>query len=338
MHIAVDAHNVLTDRRGIGVYVRAVLRRLYERETLTVTSLVRHPLPILVRSAIAREIGAPNVRVASKIPRDADVVWHPWNGMFFEGGRKNVVTMHDVAPFAFPNADAARREREQQPFLRSAQRADRILTDSEFSAGEIVRRLGVPRERIDVVPLASEAFFTPGAPAALPQSLRKGNYLLYVGAIEKRKNVDTLVAAYRATLAPRGIALAIVSDGVAVDGAVMLRDVDAQTLRDLYRGAFMAAVPSTYEGFGLPALEAVACGAPVIASRAASLPEVCGAAAFYVDEPESVEAWQRGLETLAANDALRERLHVDGPRRASHFSWERTTEETLRVLEAAANG
>src|SRR5438270_7254812 len=124
MHIAVDAHNVLTDRRGIGVYVRAVLRRFYEHDALTVTSLVRHPLPILLRSALAREIDVARPRVASTVPRDADVVWHPWNGMFFDGGRKNVVTMHDVAPFAFPNADIELRQREQRPFLRSAQHAD----------------------------------------------------------------------------------------------------------------------------------------------------------------------------------------------------------------------
>jgi len=162
MHIAVDAHNVLTDRRGIGVYVGAVLRRFYEHDALTVTSLVRHPLPILVRSALAREIGVAHPRVASKIPRDADVVWHPWNGIFFRGGRKNVVTMHDVAPFAFPNPDAQRREREQQPFLRSAERADRILTDSQFSSGEIRTRLNVEPERIIVVPLAVDPFFRPG--------------------------------------------------------------------------------------------------------------------------------------------------------------------------------
>jgi len=338
MHIAVDAHNVLTDRRGIGVYVRAVLRRFYERDALTVTSLVRHPLPILVRSALEREIGAPHVRVASKIPRDADVVWHPWNGMFFEGGRKNAVTMHDVAPFAFPNPDDARRTHEQEPFLRSARIADRILTDSRFSAAEITHRLNVPPERVDVVPLAADAFFAPGNVGTLPGGLRAGGYVLYVGAIEARKNVATLAKAHRETLANRGFSLAIVSDGPAVEGAVMLRDVDTVVLRDLYRGALAVGVPSTYEGFGLPALEALSCGAPVVVSRAASLPEVCGDAAYYVDEPESVEAWKRALETIASDHALRDRLRVDGPAQAAAFSWDRTADETLRVLQAVARG
>ncbi|MBV9271398.1 MAG: glycosyltransferase, partial [Candidatus Eremiobacteraeota bacterium] len=183
MHIAVDAHNVLTDRRGIGVYVRAILRRFYGHNGLQVTSLVRHPLPILARARVAREIGVSHVHIASKIPRDAEVVWHPWNGMFFSGGRKNVVTMHDVAPFAFPNPDIERREREQAPFIRSSQHADRIVTDSRFSADEITAHLGFPSERIDVVPLAVASFFSAGSGGALPANLRSGRYVLYVGAI-----------------------------------------------------------------------------------------------------------------------------------------------------------
>jgi len=158
--------------------------------------------------------------------------------------------------------------------------------------------------------------------------------VLYVGAIEQRKNVDTLVEAHRDALRDRGIALAIVSDGAPVEGEVMLRDLAAGTLRDLYRQALAVAVPSTYEGFGLPALEAMACGAPVVASRAASLTEVCGDAAYYVDEPLSVDAWKHALETIARDAAMRERLRVEGPARASQFSWDRTAEETLRVLES----
>ncbi|MBV9270379.1 MAG: glycosyltransferase family 4 protein [Candidatus Eremiobacteraeota bacterium] len=338
MHIAVDANNVLTDRRGIGVYVRAVLRRFHGHDALTVTSLVRHPLPILLRAAMAREIGVPRVRIAATVPRDADVVWHPWNGMFVGAGPKNVVTMHDVAPFAFPNADRERRQREQQPFLRSAHSADRLLTDSHFSATEITGRLGVPPDRITVVPLAVEPFFAPGEAGALPGNLRSGRYVLYVGAIEERKNVQTLIAAHRNALSAQGIDLAMVSDGSPIEGAVMLRDVGAETLRDLYREALVVAVPSTYEGFGLPALEAMSCGAPLIVSRAASLPEVCGDAAYYVDEALSPQAWKQALEKVVGDAALRERLRCAGPQRASQFSWDRTAEETLRVLEETARG
>ena len=100
----------------------------------------------------------------------------------------------------------------------------------------------------------------------------------------------------------------------------------------------MLAYPSSYEGFGLPPLEAMACGAPVVVSRAASLPEVCGDAAYYVDEPQSVDAWKHALNAIATDAAIRERLREQGPIRAAQFSWDRTAEETLRVLEAVAYG
>ena len=336
MHVAVDAHNLLTDRRGIGVYLRAVLREWHDRDACTITALVRHPLPMLLKRRLAEEIGIPSIRVASRVPRDAGVVWHPWNGTFSSGGKRNVATIHDVVPFAYPNSDAARRAHEQEPFVRSAQLADAILTDSAFSAREITAHLNVDPERITVVPLGYDAQFSPGAPGALPQALRADGYVLYVGALEARKNVATLVAAWREALQPHGIALAIVSGGPDVDGATMLRNVAPGRLRDLYRGALAVAVPSVYEGFGLPALEALACGAPLIAARATSLPEVAGDAARYVDEPTSVAAWQDALAQVASDGALRERLRLAGPERARGFSWRRTAAETLRVLERAA--
>ena len=337
MHVAVDAHNLLTDRRGIGVYLRAVLYEWYAAASCEVTALVRHPLPLLLKRRLCSEIGVPRVRVASRIPRDAAVVWHPWNGTFFDGGKRNVATMHDVVPFAYPNRDPARRDHEQKPFLRSAQRADAIITDSRFSAGEIQAHLAVAPDRISVVQLAADAAFSPGTPAGLPSGLQPERYVLYVGTLEQRKNVAVLVEAWREALRPRGIALAIVSQGADIEDATMLRDVSTATLRDLYRGALAVAQPSLYEGFGLTALEALACAAPLIAARASALPEVASDAAYYVDAPTSVAAWSAALQEIA-DPGLRATLRAAGPARAARFSWRRTAAETLRVLQRVAAG
>ncbi|MBV8368971.1 MAG: glycosyltransferase family 4 protein [Candidatus Eremiobacteraeota bacterium] len=333
MRVAVDAHNLLTDRRGISVYVRAVLREWYRARSCDPVLIVKHPFPALLKRRLARIVGCDGVRVAARVPRDAGVVWHPWNGTFIDTDKRNVVTIHDVTPFAYPDPKPEKRRHEQEPFLRSARRADAIITDSAFSAGEIVAHLGISRERITVIPLAADAEFSPGPSLTLRSDLVRDGYVLYVGAHDERKNLRTLVEAWRGTLQPRGIPLVLIGTGIRVDGAISLENIPAPELRDLYRGALAVAVPSTYEGFGLPALEALACGAPLIVSRAASLPEVAGDAAHYVENPLSVAEWSDALTRLAADEPYREQLRLAGPIRASSYSWSRTAALTLDVLE-----
>jgi len=335
VHVAVDAHNLLTDRRGIGVYLRAVLRRMLASGDCRVTLLVRHALPGLKKRALSAELGSEDFAVASRVPRDAAVVWHPWNGTFFHGGRRNVVTMHDVAPFVYPDPDAQKRRSQQAPFEISARTAERIIADSHFSKGGIEAHLGVEPERIAVVPLAADECFTPGAPEDLPAALRDRPYVLYVGALEERKNVTTLVEAWRNVLDPRGITLAIVSGENPPAGAVALRDLGPERFRDVYRGALCLAFPTLYEGFGLPALEAMACGTPAAVSRVASLPDVCGDAARYVDEPRNVAAWESALLEIASSHELRADLSRRGLEQAAKFSWDATARATLDVLAGA---
>ncbi len=335
MHVAVDAHNLLTDRRGIGVYLRAVLRRMLASGECEVTLLVRHPLPGLKKRALAAELGSRRFAVRSRIPPEATVVWHPWNGTFFRGGRRNVVTMHDVAPFVYPAADPEKRRSQQTPFEISARTADRIIADSHFSKSGIEAHLGVEPGRIVVVPLAADERFTPGKPEELPAALRDRRYVMYVGTLEERKNAGTLIAAWRNSLAPQGIALAVVSDENVPAGVVALRDLGLERFRDIYRGALCLAFPTLYEGFGLPALEAMACGAPVAVSRVASLPEVCGEAARYVDEPLSVAAWEAALLEIASSDELCADLSRRGLEQAARFSWDATARATLDVLSQA---
>lgn len=309
---------------------------MLENGACELTLLVRHPLPTLQKRALAAELGSDAFHVASRIPRTADVAWHPWNGTFFRGAARNVVTMHDAVPFAFPNSNSRKRRSQQEPFEISARTADRILADSAFTKSEIEKYLNVEPRRIQVVPLAADGLFSPGSPEKLPPALRDGRYILYVGTLEAHKNVETLLKAWRRSLAPRGVTLAIVGADSPPADVVALRGVPAPELRDLYRGALCLAFPSLYEGFGLPALEALACGTPAIVSRAASLPEICGDAALYVNSPQDAAAWESALARIAEDDDLRADFCRRGPGQAAKFSWERTTAETLAALAEAA--
>jgi glycosyltransferase involved in cell wall biosynthesis len=334
MRLAVDAHNLLIDRRGIGVYLRAVLQRLLQRGDIGATLVVRDLVPALAKRKIAAEVGTDRFTLARSIPSRSDVAWHPWNGTFFETQVPSVVTIHDCAPFAYPAATEAERASQQKPFHRSAQNARRIIADSRFSRDEIVRHLGVTEERIEVVYLAADAVFAPGEPEFVPEAVRARPYVLFVGANDERKNLQTLLDAWLAR-ENGDVALVCVTSGD-VPEAVTVSGLSNTQLRDLYRGATCLAMPSRYEGFGLPPLEAMQSGCPVIASRAASLPEVCGDAALYVDDPNDGAAWKAALDMVVSSSETRAKMRAAGIDRAARFSWDRCAEETLRVLTSVA--
>jgi glycosyltransferase involved in cell wall biosynthesis len=333
VHVAVDAHDLVRDDRGIGRYVRAVLSRALHAEGMRFTLVVRELFP--PRRAIAHVVGDGEVRVGNRVPRDSDVVWSPWNGTFLDSNATHVATIHDVVPFAFPAAAESSRRSQQEPFLRTAACAHRIIVDSSFTGDEIVRHLAVDRERLVVVPLGVDEIFTAEGPAFRLSDGRL--YVLHVGAHEERKNTETLIAAWERAFPAREVALVFTRRPAALpDGAVVQSAADDGALAALYRGAAVVAVPSLYEGFGLPLLEALACGVPVVASRTASLPEVGGDAALWIDEPRDVASWAHLLRA-ALEDEVRARARREGPSRASLFSWDRCTAQTLAVLRTAAN-
>jgi glycosyltransferase involved in cell wall biosynthesis len=345
LRLAVDARVVVEDTRGIGRYARAILRRLAAGGDVDLTFLARGPFASWQRTAYTWALGSNNFTMRSNAS-DADVIWHPANGTFFASKLPSVVTIHDAVPFRYPIADAKGRAHAQEPFLRSARTAAHVIAVSEFGRGEVHELLGVPLERMTTIYHGVEASFAPGEALPLPAGIQAGGYLLFVGDPigELRKNFTLLYEAYRRAW-PDGDGPRLVVAGPrapAFPGVVHagnlnddLRSATNEGLRALYRGAVALTMASYHETFGMPMLEAMACGTPVLASDASCLPEIAGAAALYAP-PDDAGAWSANLRAIAGDPALRDRLRDAGLARAAAFSWETSTRAHVELFARAA--
>jgi glycosyltransferase involved in cell wall biosynthesis len=235
-------------------------------------------------------------------------------------------------------------------------RARVVLTDSENTRRDLVRMLGVPARKIRVVPLAVEDSMRPVRNRARLAAFRRahgltGPYVLFVSNLKPHKNPEGAIRALAAMRA-KDVRLVIVGRGtigyeaglrslaarVGVGDRVRFAGkITREELRWHYAGAAALAFPSFYEGFGLPPLEAFACGTPVVASTAASVPEVVGNAALNV-RPGDIRGLARALDAVIARPALRRRLVGAGFRRVRRFSWDRAAELTAEALADAAGG
>jgi glycosyltransferase involved in cell wall biosynthesis len=330
VRIAVDARDLAHDTRGIGRYTRAVLRRLVSNPSLQFTMLLYGLLPGRGRKELSATLASGRFRVAGS-PRGCDAVWHPANGTFFKSGLRSIVTIHDAVPFRFSDADRKRREHRQAPFLRSVRTASRFIAVSQFGKRELIDVFGLQPERIEVIYHGVDKFFAPG-PANVPPALRDGPYLLFVGdtgPAEPRKNFPLLYDAYRRAFPDLHPRLAVVGpNGPQLEGVyyagVAAGDASGSGdafLRDLYRGALALCVPSYHETFGMPVVEAMACGTPAIVSNASCLPEIAGDAALYAN-PHDAQSWAKALADLAASAELRARLRERGLAQARKYDWD----------------
>ncbi len=351
LRLSVDARVIAEDARGIGRYARAVLRRLIARDDVALTLLADGPFAGRARSGYERVLGADRFVVASRVPREAAVVWHPANGTFFASSppTRTVATIHDAVPFRYPAADERRRQHAQRPFLRSAADADYVIAVSHFGAAEVREMLSVPAERIVVIPHGVDDTFTPGAAEPLPAALSGRRFLLFVGDPigEPRKNFPLLYEAYRRAFDVHPLAdapvLAVAGPrapelhGVVHVGE-LFDDLSAhgvQALRACYRGALALTLASYHETFGMPLLEAMACGTPVVASNASALPEIAGDAALFAP-PDRAAAWADALRRVVDDANLRARLSAAGLRRAAGFSWDESARRHLELFYAMA--
>jgi glycosyltransferase involved in cell wall biosynthesis len=186
-----------------------------------------------------------------------------------------------------------------------------------------------------VTPLGVDSSFSPrGEPRALTDGR---DYVLHVGAHDTRKQTGTLIAAWERAFPQAQVALVFTRRPPQLPRRALVLDApDDAGLVALYRGAALVAVPSVDEGFGLPLLEALACGTPVLAARAGALPEIGAEAAAYVEPVDDVDAWANALRALYDDAGRRRELATRGPARAALFSWARCTALTLTALRLAA--
>lgn len=265
---------------------------------------------------------------------------------------RSVVTILDLAFMVMPEAfKPANRAYLTWMARFAARRADRIIAISESTRQDIIRRLGAPPDKVHAIHCGVDARFGPITDSSRISSFREGHdlpgrFILYLATIEPRKNLLRLIDAY-ADLRRRGVTdwPLILAGGRGWNVEPVFERARATGLGDgirfagfvpeeekslWYNAATLFVYPSEYEGFGLPPLEALACGTPVVTANSSSLPEVMGDAAVLVD-PAQTAAIADGLQQVIDDESLRHRLASAGPERARCFTWRRMAEETLAI-------
>lgn len=283
-------------------------------------------------------------------------VYHEPNYLAFNFPGPSVITVHDLSWIRHPETHPKQRLAAMDRYFPSSlERASAILTDCSFVKKELVETFRLDPERVTPVLLGVSPDFFPRAPAECnaflaDHGLVHGQYVLSVGTLEPRKNIPTLIDAYSmlpADLQQRFPLVLVGMRGWLTSGleARMKPLVERGVIKPLgyvademmpliYSGAAAFVFPSLYEGFGLPPLEAMACGTPVISSRSSSLPEVVGDAGVLVD-PLNVDGLAESLRRVLEDKAFAEVLAQQGVRRAAGFSWKKTAAETIAVYRRA---
>jgi glycosyltransferase involved in cell wall biosynthesis len=338
VRVALDATPLILSSGGLRRYVSelsSALAREFPEDAYTLLSDQPFSLPE----------GAPGNLLHGPVPKGQR--WWLWgvrrairetgselfHGTNFEvpytGATPAVMTIHDLSPWRNPewHSEAARVQN-RTPWLLRLRRARMVLTVSESVRKEAIGYFGIAADKVRAVSLAASPLFR-YSPDCEPRPERP--YFLFVGTLEPRKNVVALIEAWRATRAETGADLILAgrkrADFVG-GGDEFIGEVPDHELPRLYSQALAFVYPSHYEGFGLPVLEAMQCGCPVITSNDPAITEVSGGAAIHANTPRELV---NALRSVAGNPSLRNDMRRAGLNRASCFSWERTARATREV-------
>jgi glycosyltransferase involved in cell wall biosynthesis len=358
-----SAHRLLVDARplqgpsaarGIGSYVRGLLAGLLEQGFDHHVSLLidaRFPAPSVPQGAFVAHAVHPRYRgrfglieeaatLGGRLQRIQPALYHATSLAL--PGRSPVplvATLHDLIPWAMPGRQMWGERSRWGLGKRLLRRADLVIAVSGAVAADARRLAGIPDDRLVVVPEGVGPGFRPAEGAGGRVAERhglSGPYLLYVGALDARKDPHGLLRAWEAARRA-GAEVELVLAGspgkqapAELPGARRLGQVTHAELVDLYSGAACFVFPSRYEGFGLPLLEAMACGCPVVAYRNSSIPEVVGNAGVLVDDGDA-EGLGRAAATLACDSGRAAASRSAGLRRARQFTWARTAAATIEA-------
>lgn len=338
MNIAIDITSLESahGRRGTGVYTKNLVEALERYAS-------HHTYSLFTRK--------------QKVPDNADIVHYPYFDPFFltlplVKPKPTVVTVHDLIPLVFPEhfPKGIRGSIKWQIQKISLRNVRRIITDSDSSKRDIEKITGFPEDRIDTVYLAPDPVIRRVEDA---KPIVKAPYILYVGDVNWNKNIPSLLRAFKEL--PKNMKLILVGKAFIDSGITETKEVNRlieslglvgsvvrtgfiteEKLSSLYSNASCLVLPSFYEGFGLPVLEAMSCGCPVVAANISSLTEIAGPAIKV--QPESSKSISEGIQrVLASNVTERKKLISEGYAWVSKFSWATTAKETVVSYEKAIN-
>jgi len=301
----------------------------------------------------------------NETPKSYDILHVPYFDPFFltlgSGvAKKTVITIHDLIPLVFPQHFPAGIRGSLIWFFQRAklQHIAAIITDSESSKKDIIRLVGVPEELVYVIPLAAgtmfnEALITEHDAKALREKYHlPREFALYVGDATWNKNLPRLISAVKKKEVPFVMVGKALTEKTVNPGNIWNKDLgtiqsetegvpfiqklgflSTEELALLYKVASVLVMPSLYEGFGLPVLEAMSSGCPVITTKRGSLPEVAQDACYYVDA-EDEESIGKGIETVLGDRSLQKKLSLQGLEQSKKFSWKKTSQKTMNVYNS----
>lgn len=363
--LVIDGRPLVGRRTGIGVHAAEIARRLQ----LGDVPLIASHAAISDRSGIEalrfRVDPSPlgvlwqQTKLGRVVEEEGDLLWGPHGTLPMNLKSRSVITIHDLTSLTLPFKHKLKTLASFNLLIaKSLEKATTIAAVSRATADELMRGFSVASNRITIIPNGVSDFYTTddrrdalcasGTPRApeLPFALPRDSYLLYVGTVEPRKGVGDLIDAWTLLSTPRP-RLVICGD-LGWGYRSVLKKIEAhpqreeiiasgylsnEQIRELYRGALAFVYPSHYEGFGLPPLEAMASGAPVVTTNGGAIPEVVGDAALRV-APGDVVALAAQITRLIESEALRHELRAAGIARAKMFTWQRSAELMTELIGA----